>query len=256
MVSGPTAACAASTLAVGAVLARSAKRVARRLGRRVARHHDLDIGRHRGLDRLGEHVAVAGKHQARRQQFDDRTQLAEIARHQRIGRRDRRVGNAGIERAERDERVLDVVAGENDERPLGGEIARQQRLADAAGKFQRLLVGDGAPVAVIVALGEEDLARRFRGPELQPFGELVRDRCRAAAASATGSSRRRGTQPSTSCGPSVTGRMPGVGAIVASMLIRSPSGLSARHRASRRARRGFSAPRAMARHSPNSRAGD
>ena len=36
-------------------------------------------------------VAVAGEHQARREQAEDRAQLAEVARHQRIGRRRDRV---------------------------------------------------------------------------------------------------------------------------------------------------------------------
>ncbi len=141
--------------------------------RRVAGDDEFDAVRHRRIDGAREQLSVGGKHQPGREQVDDRTQLAEIARHQRIGRRNRRMRNAGIKRAERDQRVLDVVAGQDRDRPLGGQIAREQGFADAAGKFQRLFVGDRAPVAIAVALGEEGLRRRFRRPELQPLGQLV-----------------------------------------------------------------------------------
>jgi hypothetical protein len=70
---------------------------------------NLDIIRHGGIDGARKHLAVAGKHQTGRQQIYDRAQFAEIARHQRIGGRYRRVRNADIQRAEREQCVLDVV---------------------------------------------------------------------------------------------------------------------------------------------------
>ena len=77
-------------------------------------------------------VAVGREDQAGREQVDDVAQLAEVARDQRIGRRDRRVGDADIDGGEAEQRVLEVVAGEDRDRPLGREVAREQRRADAA----------------------------------------------------------------------------------------------------------------------------
>ena len=57
-----------------------------------------------------------------------------------------------MDRRQAEERVLDVVAGEDHDRPLGREIAREQRGADAPDPFEGLAVGDRAPAAGGVAL--------------------------------------------------------------------------------------------------------
>ena len=80
--------------------------------------------------------------------------------------------DADIERGKPEERVLDIVAGENGDRPLGGEIAPQQRLADGAGLRQRLGISNGAPAAGAVALGKKGTLGRMPRPIFQPFGQL------------------------------------------------------------------------------------
>ena len=90
---------------------------------RIGGDHDLDVGRHGGVDGARERLAVGGEHQARRQDLDDRLELAEVARHQRVGHRDRRIGHADHHRGEPEQRVLDVVAGQDRDRPLGRELA-------------------------------------------------------------------------------------------------------------------------------------
>ena len=78
------------------------------------------------LSRIGEFQSIVCKHQTRRQELHQIGKLAVILRHQRIGRRYRTVRDARIERAKRQQRVIDRIAGENDDRPFGGETARQQ----------------------------------------------------------------------------------------------------------------------------------
>ncbi len=104
------------------------------VAQRIARHHQFDVVRHGGVDRARERPAVIGEHHAGREQVDDRAQFAEVARQQRIGRRDRRIGNADAHRRERQQRVLDVVAGDDGDRPLGRQPAPQQCGADAPGQ--------------------------------------------------------------------------------------------------------------------------
>ena len=87
--------------------------------------------RHHRLDRLAVR-RPAREHQARRQHAEDVAQLAVVLRDQRIRRRDRRERHAGEHRAEREQEVLDVVVGQDRDRPLGRELAIEQRLRDRA----------------------------------------------------------------------------------------------------------------------------
>ncbi len=135
--------------------------------RRILADDQLAIFRHCGLDRLAEHRAVRRIDQSGRQQFDDVFELAEVGRHQRIGRRHRRVGDADIHRGQRQQRVLDAVAGEDDDRPLGGKVARQQSRRDAAHPRQHLRVSQLAPFAIRAALRDENAIRRLFRPALQ-----------------------------------------------------------------------------------------
>ena len=79
----------------------------------------LDADRHRRVDRARERLAVRDENEPRRQDFNDRLELAEVARHQRVGHRDRRIGHARHHGGEAHERMLDVVAGEDRDRTLG-----------------------------------------------------------------------------------------------------------------------------------------
>jgi len=138
---------------------------------RVARHHELDRVRHGGGERAGERPAVIGEHEARSQQVEDHAQLAEVGRQQRIGRRDRRVWDADMHRRQRQQRVLDVVAGQNDDRPFRRQPALQERRADAAHLVQHLRVTEGAPAAIGVTLRQERAIRRRFRPMLERLAQ-------------------------------------------------------------------------------------
>ena len=201
MVSGPTLAWAASTAAVGCAASRSANSVAGR-SPRIGGDDDLDVARHRGLDGAGERLAVGGEHEARRQDFDDRFQLAEVARHQRVGHRDRRVGNAGHHRGEAEQRVLEVVAGQDRDRPLGRQRPLQQRLRDGAHLRQRLRVGERAPRRRPARAAPGTRGRARPWPSAPGAASACRDRRRACAASADRCVPSGLRSTSTSAGPS------------------------------------------------------
>jgi hypothetical protein len=149
MMSGPTLACAASTSPVAWVAASSANSVALRSS------------------------AVGDEHHARSEIVDDRFQLAEVGRHQRVGHRDRRVGSADGHGRQPEQAVLDIVAGQDRDRPLDRDIPLQQRLRDAAHLGERLRVGQCAPAAVGVALRYEHTIRRGAGPVFEAQRQLV-----------------------------------------------------------------------------------
>ena len=54
-----------------------------------------------------------------------------------------------------EQRMLDVIAGQDRDRPLGRQIALQQRRGDGAHRRERLRIGQRAPSAGRVALREE-----------------------------------------------------------------------------------------------------
>ena len=99
-------------------------------GHVTARCGDLRSLRYVGGQRRGELRGVIGEDEARRQQFHQVGELAVVPRNHRIGRRDRAERNPGMERAERDQRVIDRIAGEDHDRLLGRKVARQQRRGD------------------------------------------------------------------------------------------------------------------------------
>jgi hypothetical protein len=59
-------------------------------------------------------------------------QLGEIRRNQRIRRRNRRIGNARVHRAQAEQRMLEIIAGQNGNRPLRRKPAIHERLSDSA----------------------------------------------------------------------------------------------------------------------------
>ena len=70
--------------------------------------------------------------------------------------------------------MLDVVAGQDHDRPVRRQVAPQQALADPAREAQRLTVGDAAPAARGRALREQDAIGGTLGPEFEPAAQLVR----------------------------------------------------------------------------------
>ena len=57
---------------------------------------------------------------------------------------------------EREQRMLDVVAGENGERPIGRQIALQERRRDRINRGQRVRISHRAPAACGIALRQEN----------------------------------------------------------------------------------------------------
>ena len=88
--------------------------------RRVRRHHDFASSGAAARDRARERCAVGGEDEAGRENVDDGFEFAEILRQQRIGHRDRRIGNADMHGGKAEKRMFDVVAGENGDRAIGG----------------------------------------------------------------------------------------------------------------------------------------
>ena len=127
IVSGPTFACAASAASRRGIERGERRRPVRQ---RIARDDDFDVGRHDRLDGARILRAIAGEHEPGRQQVDDVAQLAEVGRDQRIGRRDRRIGNADIVRRKPEQRMLEIVAGQDRRsaaRPRGCASAARRR---------------------------------------------------------------------------------------------------------------------------------
>ena len=86
----------------------------------------------RRCDRACEGLAVRDEHQAGRQCRDDGLEFLEILRDQRIGRRDWRIGNADVHGRKTEQRVLQIVAGQNRNRALRRKVAREQSRRDGA----------------------------------------------------------------------------------------------------------------------------
>ena len=139
----------------------------------IARDHQLDFVRQSCVNRARERPAVIGKYQSGREPFDHRPQFSEVARHQRIGRRYRRIRNADIHRRQSEQRMLDVVAGQHDQWPFGRQTATQHRRANSFHVGKDLRVSELAPFALRVALREEDAIRRDLRPMLERLAQLV-----------------------------------------------------------------------------------
>ena len=87
--------------------------------------------------------------------------------------------------AEREQRMLEVVAREDRERALGREAALEQRLADATRALEGLGVAQPPPGAIRAALGQKGALGRARRPVLEALGQarrIVAERMRRAGA--------------------------------------------------------------------------
>ena len=73
---------------------------------------------------------------------------------------------------EAEQRMLDVVAGQDRNRPLGRQVALQQRRGDGANGRECLRIAQRAPRAGRVALRKEDTIGRGLGPMHQPLREI------------------------------------------------------------------------------------
>ena len=80
-----------------------------------------------------------------------------------------------MHRRQRQQRVIDAVVGENDQRVLGAQTLRQNPGGHRAHLLQRVLVGDGRPRRVHVrALAEKNPLRHLPRPLLQPVADATR----------------------------------------------------------------------------------
>ena len=198
IVSGPTSAWAASTAGVGVGASSSAK--ASRAGRAAdAATHNLDARRHGGGKARAKAVPFAAKTRPGVRMSKMALSLPKSCRHQRIGQRDRRIGNAHMHGGEAEQRMLDVVAGENRDRPLGRQPALRAARTRAPHRREGRPLGECARRPGL-ALREEDGARRRPGPCSAARSSLRvgRQRC----GERTRWRRRRGVRPRCPRGPS------------------------------------------------------
>jgi hypothetical protein len=132
---------------------------------------DLDLTSDGGLERGSEFVRIVDEDEPRGQKLHQKGKLAKILRHQRIGRRHRAERNARIQGAERHQRVIDRIAGENKDWFFGRKIARQKTGRDAPAYGEQFGIGDLAPAAARVALRHKDTVGRSFSPMMQPVGQ-------------------------------------------------------------------------------------
>ena len=102
-----------------------------------------------------------------------------VAREQRIGGRERSVRDADVHRRQRQDGVLEAVAGQDDHRPIRRQVAIEQRLRNRARAPQGLAVGEVLPRAVGTATGEKRAIRRVLRPMFEAVGDAGRRTARA-----------------------------------------------------------------------------
>ena len=139
-------------------------------GRRFVRHQQLGTGRNRGFNRARENAAIGGEHQTRFKQRDDVLEFVKILRDQRIRHRHRRKRNADMHRRQCQEAMLDIVAGQDQQRPLRRQAANEQGLRQAPHLQQCSAVSKPAPAAACGAFGKEGVFGPFAGPADQRVG--------------------------------------------------------------------------------------
>src|SRR5262249_19473090 len=93
-----------------------------------------------------------------------------------ICRSDGRVKHTGVHRGERQQSVLDAVAGQNHDRSVLRQPAVEEGLPDAPHASERLRIRETGPRAFRLPLGQEQgIWGRLR-PVLEPFGYFFRVR--------------------------------------------------------------------------------
>ena len=76
--------------------------------------------------------------------------------------------------------MRDAVAGQDDDRPLGAEIARRKGGRNTADPRATLTIAQRPPAAMPVALGEPDPLGRDRSPIIKAVGDACRRRAERA----------------------------------------------------------------------------
>ena len=80
-----------------------------------------------------------------------------------------------LKKAARQQRVVEIVARQNRDRPLGGKAAIEEGLTDASHGVERLGIGELAPVAILAFTRRQE---RARGRDARPVAAARRDRSR------------------------------------------------------------------------------
>ena len=159
IVSAPIAAAAFSSAGPGRVCANWSKLVtaSRFAPLRLATSSTL-LEVERG-ERFGEGRGIGDIDEAGLEQLGNVLELGVVLALQRIGDGDRRDRYARGVAGEREEGVVDAVAGEDHHGTLGREPALDQALGERVDELPRRLVGELAPTAAGVALRQEQARR-------------------------------------------------------------------------------------------------
>ena len=134
--------------------------------RRIAADDQRHIRQGRGNGGR-EPRSVAGIDQPGRQQRRDVLELAVVGRDQRIGRRDRRVGNADPDRGQAEQEMLDLVARNDHQRPLGPRSGIEQRLRQRLDARRARLPKAELPPGIAIAVGDQHRVGCLRRPRLR-----------------------------------------------------------------------------------------
>ena len=165
---------------VGDLLGRCARREpGQPLGARAAA--GADDRRHvaKRVQGRPEALRILGEHRTGTDQLGDRPDPGVVTALQRVGHADRGHRNAGGHRAEHHEQVIDAVAGQHHQRPVGAQAPLEQGLADRLGGGDGRAVAAGAPRPAGAALGDERIVRvvcRPRPHAVQDAGRVVPQR--------------------------------------------------------------------------------
>lgn len=116
---------------------------------------------------------IAGVDQRRVQRVQHRVQLAVVAGHAAVGAGDRAHRAPDVHGGQRQQRVVDGVVAEHDDRPAGGQLHVQQCLRQAPDDLACLRVTQAPPRTRARALGQEERIGRRRGPVLEPGADAA-----------------------------------------------------------------------------------
>ncbi len=170
MVSGPTAMWAAS-----AARGRPSALEIGESGRAHRRHRcagdHLDAARADAVQRRTVAITIVGEHQPGPHRGEDLSERRVLPCEQRVGRGDRRIRHAAVHRGERQQRVLDAVPRQNDDRPLDRQCAVEQPGGNRADALERRSIRHVLPAPFLIAATQERPVRRVPGPVLEAIGQ-------------------------------------------------------------------------------------
>jgi hypothetical protein len=135
----------------------------------IAARDQLGLREVEGRKGFGIGAGVGDIDEAGAEQFGNVLELGVILALQGIGDRDRRYRNSGGVAGKREQRMIDAVAGQDHDRALGRQSAREQTLREPIHALPRRAVGQLAPV--VLALGQEQAVRSALDRRTEEAGE-------------------------------------------------------------------------------------